>query len=72
MKNFIFFNKNLNRMNLKLEELFFKFVATQFSVDIKDVKENWRQFMSNEKKDNHSEAFHCKFCLTSVPVNFWS
>lgn len=55
-------------MTLKLEELFFKFVSTQFSVDIEKVKENWKEFMSNENKvENKVEAFHCIYEYSRNP-----
>lgn len=56
------------KLTLKLEELFFKFVSTQFSVDIEKVKENWKEFMSNENKvENKVEAFHCIYEYSRNP-----
>jgi hypothetical protein len=57
------------KLTLKLEELFFKFVSTQFSVDIEKVKENWKEFMSNENKVEieKSEVFHCIYEYSRNP-----
>jgi hypothetical protein len=54
-------------MTLKLEELFFKFVSNQFSVDIEEVKENWKQFISTQKKEEQNEAFHCIYEYSRNP-----
>jgi hypothetical protein len=55
-------------MSSKLEELFFKFVSEQFSVDIENVKDNWKQFISHEKnKLNKDEVFHCIYEYSRNP-----